>query len=237
MSELAKFEEIALVSEEQYIRAKEHFAFLRRFIAEQLVEGEDYGYIYGRDGKPLSEKPILFKSGAEKLLTLLQLTPNFDITEVEDWEKGWFLYKATCTLISKSGRVVAQGHGVANSKERRYRNYDPYDLPNTLIKMAKKRALADAIRQAGAGFFFGVEEGEDEELSGADISRFWAVVKGSLEFTDEEIHKVLQERFGWSSVKQIPKTRLSEVIGVFATLAVERQSKQQKQKNGKEVAR
>ncbi len=244
MKELARLEEqpltpapvaeSALVSEEQYEKAKKHFELLKRFISEQLVEGEDYGYITGKDGKPLTDKPILFKSGAEKLLALLQLTPEFSITEIEDWEKGWFLYKATCRLMSKSGRVVAEGHGVANSKEKRYRNHDPYDLPNTLLKMAKKRALVDAVRQAGAGLFFGYsEEGEDEELEAKDIQRFWATVKGSLKFSDEEIHQVLKEEYGWTSVKQIPRTRLDEVIGRFAVISSERQRQGKLMEGGK----
>lgn len=216
-------EETALVSEEQYEKARRHFELLKRFISEQLVKGEDYGYITGKDGKPLTDKPILFKSGAEKLLTLLQLTPSFELVEHENFEKGWFLYKATCRLISKSGRIVAEGHGVANSKEKRYRNHDPYDLPNTLMKMAKKRALIDAVRQAGAGLFFGYsEEGEDEELDTQDLQRFWATVKGSLKFTDQEIHQILEEEYGWTSVKQIPKSKLDEVIGKFAVIAAER---------------
>ncbi len=244
MSELARFEEqslapahvaeSALVSEEQYQQAKKHFELLRRFISEQLVEGEDYGYIYGKDGKPLTDKPLLFKSGAEKLLALLQLTPQFELVEHEDWEKGWFLYKATCRLISKSGRIVAEGHGVAHSREKKYRSdkVDVYDLPNVLTKMAKKRALIDAIRQAGAGLFFGYsEEGEDEELDAKDLQRFWATVKGSLRFSDEEVHQVLKEEYGWTSVKQIPKARLDEVIGRFAVIAAERS--QGKQKQGK----
>jgi len=238
MSELARIEEhaiapvseSALVSEEQYQQAKKHFELLRRFISEQLVEGEDYSYIKDRQGRPLTDKPILFKSGAEKLLALLQLTPSFELVEHEDYEKGWFLYKATCRLISKGGRIVAEGHGVANSKEKRYRNHDPFDLPNTLLKMAKKRALIDAIRQAGAGLFFGYsEEGEDEELDSTDLSRFWATVKGSLGFSTEEVHSVLEQEYGWTSVKQIPKTRLDEVIGKFAVLASERQQPKQKQ--------
>jgi hypothetical protein len=228
--------ESALVSEEQYERAKKHFELMRRFISEQLTPGEDYGYMVVTDKrtgekKVISDKPILFKSGAEKLLALLGLTPVWDIKEVEDWDKPFFLYKVKCTLVSRSsGKAVAEGHGIASSKEKKYQSdrVDPYDLPNTLLKMAKKRALVDAILQAGAGFFFVWEqEAEDEELPHELIKKFWATVR-NLGFSEEEVRTVLEREYGITSTKQIPPARFQEILGRFAELSLERQPKQQK---------
>ena len=248
MKELAKLEEqpltpapvaeSALVSDEQYERAKKHFELLKRFISEQLTPGEDYGYMVVTDKrtgekKVISDKPILFKSGAEKLLALLGLAPVWDITEVEDWDKPFFLYKVTCTLVSRStGRAVAVGHGIASSKEKKYQSdkVDPYDLPNTLLKMAKKRALVDAILQAGAGFFFVWEqEAEDEELPQELIKKFWATVR-NLGFSEEDVRSILEKEYGITSTKQIPPARFQEILGRFAELSLE---KQPKQKQGK----
>ena len=242
MKELARLEEqpltpaeSALVSEDQYERAKKHFELMKKFISEQLTQGEDYGYMVVTDKRTgekriISDKPILFKSGAEKLLALLQLTPVWDIKEVEDWDKPFFLYKVTCTLVSRStGRAIAEGHGIASSKEKKYQSdkVDPYDLPNTLLKMAKKRALVDAILQAGAGFFFVWEqEAEDEELPYELIKKFWATVK-NLGFSEEDVRSILEKEYGITSTKQIPPARFQEILGRFAELSLEKQPKKQ----------
>ncbi len=235
MSELIKAEQLggALISEEQYEQAKKHFELLKKFISEQLVEGEDYGHLVVVDkktGQPrrISEKPMLFKSGAEKLLALLGLVPHWEIEEIEDWDKPFFLYKVRCALVSRStGKVVAEGHGVANSRESRYQSdkVDQYSLPNTVKKVAKKRALVDAILQAGAGFFFVFgQESDEEELPLEMVRAFWATVR-NLGFSDEEVRDILTREYGITSTKQIPRERFQEVLGRFAELSAKRQKK------------
>jgi hypothetical protein len=164
---------------------------LREFVSQYMVEGEDHGTIPG------TPKPTLFKPGAEKLCDVYGFQRLCEVTHrVEDWENGLFHYEVRVDLVSmRSGLIVAQGLGSANSKEARHRwrdekpacrdcgrelrrsqqewycwrkkggcgatyglqeitpggrveNDDPYTLVNTLLKMAKKRALVDAVLSA-----------------------------------------------------------------------------------------
>lgn len=173
---------------------------LQAFVRDYMVKDEDYGTIPG------TPKPTLYKPGAEKLCDIYGFQRLFQtMNRVEDWEAGLFHYEVRADLLdSKTGLIVAQGLGSANSKEARYRwrqaerhcpecgqsaiikgkaeygggwlcfrkkggcgakfmsddaqitdqevgrieNDDPYTLVNTLLKMAKKRALVDAVLSA-----------------------------------------------------------------------------------------
>ena len=104
----------------------------------QLTDGHDYGIIPG------TTKPTLLKPGAEKILMLLGLTSEFDILDsTRDFEKGFFQYQVKCRLY-KNGVLITEGLGACNSKEKKYTYTDACNVDNTILKMAKKRALVDA---------------------------------------------------------------------------------------------
>jgi len=142
--QMQKQEEIMPTFAVSIDEVQRRFTELQGFIKSQMVEGEDYGKIPG------CQKPSLFKPGAEKLATLYGLSPRLEVIEkVTDWDKGFFYYMIKCTLVSKrSGFIVAEGIGSCNSREKRYKNQDGYTLDNTILKMAKKRALVDAVLTA-----------------------------------------------------------------------------------------
>jgi hypothetical protein len=55
-------------------------------VKEKLIAGIDYGPVSGTNGKA-----VLFKSGAEKLLSIHGLADRYEILEeIEDWERGIF---------------------------------------------------------------------------------------------------------------------------------------------------
>lgn len=118
---------------------------LKEFIKDGLTEGQDYGKIKigGRDSKP-----TLFKSGAEKFNSLLELVAHFTTdNETRDQlptaikEQGVFCYD--CVLKRKStGEFIAQGKGACTIKEKR-------NDVNVAIKIAKKRSLLDAVLGIG----------------------------------------------------------------------------------------
>lgn len=118
---------------------------LKEFVREHMVDGEDYGVIPGT-----SAKPTLLKAGAEKLNAIFGLAPIVEITNrVEDWDNGFVAYEIKVTLLNKrTTNVEAEGIGSCNSRERRYKNQDAANIANTLLKMAKKRALIDATLSA-----------------------------------------------------------------------------------------
>ena len=149
-------------------------------VMSTLEEGQDYGRIAGIN------KPILFKSGAEKLMMLMGLRTEFDIIDsTRDFQNGFFQYQVKCRVL-RGDTVITEGLGSCNTKEARYArrwmsekglpegldknmlpkrekegkygryveylvpNDDPYTLDNTVLKMAKKRALVDAALHVGS---------------------------------------------------------------------------------------
>lgn len=113
-------------------------------IQNTLKANHDYGIIPGTD------KPTLFKPGAEKILMMLGVTSKYEVIEkVMDYDKGFFAYTVKCELY-KDGIKITEGLGHCNTKEPKYHKkkdgtlQDPYGYVNTVLKMAKKRAQVDA---------------------------------------------------------------------------------------------
>ena len=119
---------------------KRLFMNMKQFIDEELVERVDYGVI------PRCSKPTLLKSGAEKIMNYLGLISRTSLTHrVENYDDAYFSYEVKVTLLDEAGIVKGEGVGICNSREKQYANNDAYNVANTLIKMAKKRALVDAV--------------------------------------------------------------------------------------------
>lgn len=124
--------------------AKERIDILEQFVKEMMKEGLDYGMIEG------FRKPTLLKPGAEKLCDIFGFSKHVNIVNrIENWEEGIFAYEVKVTLVSKqTGYMEAEGIGTCNNKEQSFIDQDPFSLVNTLLKMAKKRALIDAVLSA-----------------------------------------------------------------------------------------
>lgn len=181
---------------------KQKLNLTKEFFREVMQEGVDYGIIPGTD------KPALFKAGAEGLCEFYNLAPTI-AGKAEDkvHETGYYAVDLTIRLIHRvSGSIIAEGVGHANTYESRYRwrwvserdlpkGIDPRDLVskerdgrygkfvqyrienddmhsiwNTVLKMAKKRALVDAVLSAtrSSGIFAQTQEELDSFLSGHD---------------------------------------------------------------------
>lgn len=126
-----------------------------------MQEGVHFGIIPG------CKKPSLLKPGAENLCRAFMLQPEFETSCREDpnrslnWEKwdykgkkqitgttkGYIDYDASCSLVHiPTGAFWAKYvSGSCNNFEARYRSLNPYDVKNTLEKMAEKRALVAAV--------------------------------------------------------------------------------------------
>lgn len=80
-----------------------------------MKEGEHYGRIPG------SEKPSLYKAGAEILAMTFQLAPKFRITRT-DMPNGHREYEITCTMTNiASGADLGEGVGSCSTMESKYR--------------------------------------------------------------------------------------------------------------------
>ncbi len=135
-----------------------HVQKIQAAVKKILIENEDFGTIPG-----CGKKPALLKGGAEKMINFFRLRATFEImSEVNDWETPFFMKRIKCHLsVIGIGTPVGEGFGACNSKESKYydmngtmqygkerpfKHYkqDPFMMDNTIIKMAKKRALVDA---------------------------------------------------------------------------------------------
>lgn len=136
-------------------------AMLKDYVREHMSEGEDYGIIPG------GSKPTLFKPGAEKLNAVFGLSPLVELNNrVEDWDNGFVAYEVKVTLLNKRTQgIEAEGVGSCNSRERRYKNQDAANVANTILKMAKKRALIDATLSATRASGMFTQDLEDLDLS------------------------------------------------------------------------
>lgn len=99
---------------ERELRAVREFQALAQ---QLLVRGQDFGTIPGTD------KPTLFKPGAEKIAKLLGLADRYEIVDkTEDWDRPLFRYLVRCSLVSvRTGVTVSECMGECNSMESRYR--------------------------------------------------------------------------------------------------------------------
>lgn len=145
--------EIVPVQEQQNIglqfvmsaaEARRQLVQLREFVTAAMEKGVDYGEIPG------IERPTLLKPGAEKLCEIYGFAIAVEMRQrIEDWKEPFFHYEVLVTLTNKrTGHLVAQGVGSCNSREKNYWIKEPCRFVNTILKMAKKRALVDAVLSA-----------------------------------------------------------------------------------------
>jgi hypothetical protein len=124
--------------------ARQRTKMLQKFVKDMMIADVDYGIIKG------CVKPSLLKPGAEKLCEIFGFSKQVEIlNRIEDWDKGLFHYEVKVILTNKrSGVIEAEGIGCCNSREKKFKNQDSFSIVNTLLKMAKKRALVDAVLSA-----------------------------------------------------------------------------------------
>ena len=97
--------------------AKQRLHEFQQFVAECMVEGEDYGTI------PSTPKPTLYKPGADKLCELYGLSDSYTIlAKTEDFDRGLFDYTVECCLTSRrSNQFISSGLGCCSTWESKYR--------------------------------------------------------------------------------------------------------------------
>lgn len=109
-------------------------------VAKLLKPGRDYDIIPG------CKKPSLLKSGAEKLAAYYGYSTSITIlNRYEDYDKKLVAYEVKVTVYDTAGKIVAEGIGAANSRERKFLKGDFFSQINSVYKISKKRAFCDAI--------------------------------------------------------------------------------------------
>lgn len=176
--------------------AKEFDDEMNRFIDAVLIAGVDYGII------PNCKKPTLLKSGAEKILNYLGLIVRVEVVNrIEEYSTGFFAYETKVFLIDYNGVVRGEGIGIVNSREGKYAKTNGFAVQNTILKMAKKRALVDATLNVGnlsARFTQDVEDMnlEAENVGGKNPEALGTTENASRPATKKQIQyleKLMQE--------------------------------------------
>lgn len=127
-----------------------------------MQDGTHFGVIPGTD------KPTLYKPGAEILLQLFRLTSRTRIT-FNELEKGHREYSAEVDICTPDGAVVATGIGVCSTMESKYRYRNDYivsdvDVPREYWDRRRDRAKNSEL-QAVLASALGREIAEGAKLA------------------------------------------------------------------------
>lgn len=196
--------------------AKARVTMLQTFVKEMMIPDVDYGIVPG------SKKPSLLKPGAEKLCEVYGFSKQIDVIHrLEDWEKGIFHYEVKATLINKrTGLLEAEGVGSCNSKEKKYKNQDGFTLANTILKMAKKRALIDAVLSAtrSSSIFTQDIESTHENIQTVKQNEvavrrkeLYDLVK-SKQLDSTTVKNMIKERYNLLSSKELTLEQMEELV-------------------------
>jgi len=215
-------------------QARERIQMLQHFVKQYMLPKEDYGLIPG------CQRPSLFKPGAEKLCDVYGFSKHVEITgRIEDWDKPFLHYEVKVTLVNKrSGHIEAEGIGNANSREKKFAKQDTYSIANTLLKIAKKRGLVDAVLSATRSSGLFTQDIEDMVINGTgpekeeqpahpepteskpkvsgpvtenQLKKIYALAK-ELNFSRGAGTRIIQNRYGKSELQQLTRDEAEDLI-------------------------
>lgn len=195
-------------------------AIIKKFIADNMVDGIDYGRIHIAKNCPDKyncrldvhfSKASLFKAGSEKFVSLFKLRPVFRKDD-ETWlmagsPNGLFCY--VCHLISGPDITVGEGRGAAALSEK------PNWTTNNAIKIAQKRAQIDAVLRTGALSDFFTQDLEDLPIIDSTEENKKASQK-QIDYIIDLIEKIGHNKewlIGWvGNLDELSAMRASELI-------------------------
>lgn len=198
----------------------------------KLMRDVDFGVIPG------TNKPSLFKAGAEKVCAMFGLLQHYTIeTKIEDFEHDapFCFYTVKCELvkIAQNGLqyTFATGLGSANTREKGVGRASCYDAANSCLKKASKRALVGAALSVGAlsGLFYADLEDEkfvdsnysalaqtqnpEAPLTNQQMKRIYALA-GSIGLNAQEAKLRIKDS-GFASMKDIKQKDYDNVCALF----------------------
>lgn len=191
----------------------------QKLIRTQFKQNHDFGII------PKTSKPTLLKPGAEKIVMLMGITTEFEIMDsTRDFDNGFFQYCVKCRM-KKNGQVITEGVGTANTLESKYETQNPYSIDNTVLKMAKKRALVDGALMIGSLSDIFTQDVEDMDMSGnvasqnktvytdrdgvisdAQAKRMYAIAKGNT-----EILETILKHYNYEDSRKVKKVEYEKI--------------------------
>lgn len=196
-----------------------------------LKRDVDFGVI------PRTKAPSLYKSGAEKVCLAFGLMKRFTVEAAieQAGKEPFFFYRVRCDLIkvAQDGTeyIFSNGHGSANTGEKRNGFNGAYDAANSSLKMAEKRSLvAAAISLANLSDLFSQDmENEsfmtqandltetmkpESKLTSKQITRLFAIGSDAGLTAKEVKDKIVAA--GFSSTKDIKQKDYEAVCKLLA---------------------
>ena len=227
----------------------------KEFIKNDFVDGVDFGQI------PNTDKPTLLKAGFEKIQFYLGLSPQYRLLnrefianqpikyrrwneatnsyETAETIRNYYSWEWACDLYNGDTKV-AEGVGCANTEERKYMSqYEkaetPDSLANTVMKIAKKRALGDAILNVGGiSDMFTVDLEDNAGIKKLKVDKTAGVNKigkeqiktiyatlGARNLIDTDLKQILNE-FGYLKVQDIKPNEVNKVLNAINEIAKKR---------------
>lgn len=198
--------------------------------AVKLKRDVDFGVI------PKTKTPSLFKAGAEKVCLAFGLMKRFTVESAieQGGKEPFFFYRVRCDLIkvAQDGTeyVFSNGHGSANTAEKRNGFNAPFDAANSSLKMAEKRALvAAAISLANLSDLFSQDMENESFMNGANdlastmsddspitskqLRRIFALANTAGLSANEAKNKIVAA--GFASTKDITQKDYDKVCALF----------------------
>ncbi len=121
------------------------------------------------------KRPSLSKSGAEKILLLFGLRVDVEIVFCQrDFANGFFYYEFKATAYDSTGKAVRVGYGNANTSEKSMKSQyqSGFDVANSCIKKAEKRAIVDlALKLGSCSDLFYQDLEDDDNIKGMEAMR------------------------------------------------------------------
>ena len=173
-----------------------------------LQRDVDFGTIPG------TKKPTLYKSGAERVVMTYGVSTNFTVErsiEKVDGEEPFFFYLVRCSLdkAMPDGSIVhiTDGYGSANTNEKKCGRGSKWDMANTQLKIAKKRALVDGALLLGQlSNMFGQDIENEDFLADAD-AKIKSIPDADAKITAKQVKRIFaiaaQSGYSTSQAKDI----------------------------------
>lgn len=207
-------------------RTMDKIRIFQTIVNKTLVPNLDFGIIPGT-----GKKPTLLKPGAEKILMLLGLRSEFDTVKTIDYEREFIHYQVEAKLY-KGEMLITEGIGAANSRENKYAKQSCWNVDNTLLKMAKKRALVDAALLVGSLSDIFTQDLEDMDLEGnkagdkqqaidddATINKKEARELFAAAMGNEDMVKTAMEPYHYKKTAEIKRVHFAAILGDIVTAA------------------
>lgn len=197
-----------------------------------LKRDVDFGTIPG------TKRPTLYKGGAERIVMTYGVSTDFTIEksiEQVDGNEPFFFYLVRCSFNKAlpDGRIIhiTDGYGSANTNEKKCGRAAKWDLANTQLKIAKKRALVDGALLLGQISNMFSQDIENEDFMADAEAKVKNVLDGDSPITSKQVQRIyaiaaqnglstkqakdIITSAGFASTKDVTQDRYDEICAMM----------------------